>query len=257
MNFLGTKLAQLEAQLKTLVEGGFSRFANSRGKLDGLSAGLLAEMQAGVQLDSAGNRFAPDRYTLSVNPEDARILREDPSLLTSLAETIQEAGKGAGLNFPSPPQVKVVSDPGLPKHQVRIQAQIGQDRLSETSTSDVTLEECSTSIPANAFVIVEGVQVFPLTQAVINIGRRLDNHIVLDDARVSRVHAQLRAIRGRYVIFDLGSSGGTFVNGVRLGQSTLTPGDVISLAGINLVFGQDESGATRPYPGGTQPVTMS
>jgi pSer/pThr/pTyr-binding forkhead associated (FHA) protein len=68
------------------------------------------------------------------------------------------------------------------------------------------------------------------------------------------VHAQLRAIRGRYVIFDLGSSGGTFINGVRLGQSTLAPGDVISLAGVNLVFGQDESRPTA-YPGGTQPVS--
>jgi hypothetical protein len=255
MSFLGTKLAQLETRLKTLVEEGISRFVISSGKLDGLSASLLAAMQAGVQLDAVGTRFAPDRYVLSVNPEDAHILREDPSLLSGLADTIQEAGKDAGLHFPSPPQVKVIPDPGLPKHQVRIQAHIGQEGLSETSASGVTLEENSASMPTNAFLIVEGNQVFPLTQAVINIGRRLDNHIVLDDARVSRVHAQLRAIRGRYVIFDLGSSGGTFINGVRLGQSTLAPGDVISLAGFNLVFGQDESGSTGSYPGETQPVS--
>jgi hypothetical protein len=178
MSFLGTKLAQLETHLKTLVEEGLSRFVISRGKLDGLSASLLAAMQAGVQLDAAGTPFAPDRYILSVNPEDARVLREDPSLLSGLADTIQEAGNGAGLNFPSPPQVKVIPDPGLPKHQVRIQAHIGQEGLSETSASGVTLEENSASIPANAFLIVEGAQAFLSRRRLINIGRRLDNHLV-------------------------------------------------------------------------------
>ncbi|MCI0476689.1 MAG: FHA domain-containing protein, partial [Anaerolineales bacterium] len=94
-------------------------------------------------------------------------------------------------------------------------------------------------IPSNAFLIVEGVKVFPLTLAVINIGRRLDNQLVIDDPRVSRNHSQLRAIKGRYVLFDLNSTGGTFVNGQRINQSVLYPGDVISLAGVALIFGQD------------------
>jgi pSer/pThr/pTyr-binding forkhead associated (FHA) protein len=36
--------------------------------------------------------------------------------------------------------------------------------------------------------------------------------------------------------------GGTFVNDKRIHQSILFPGDVISLAGVSLVFGQDTSG---------------
>lgn len=86
---------------------------------------------------------------------------------------------------------------------------------------------------------MEGTKVFPLTQSVINIGRRLDNHIVIDDPRVSRRHAQLRAIRGWYILFDLNSTGGTYVNGQRVTQSILYPGDVISLAGVPLIYGQD------------------
>ena len=80
---------------------------------------------------------------------------------------------------------------------------------------------------------------FQLTQAVINIGRRLDNTLVVDDPRVSRNHAQIRAIKGRFVLFDLNSTGGTFVNGQRTNQTVLYPGDVISLAGASLIFGQD------------------
>lgn len=93
-------------------------------------------------------------------------------------------------------------------------------------------------IPEDAFVIVDGVKVIPLGTPLVRIGRRLENNLVLDDPRVSRTHAELRAINGRYVLFDLNSTGGTFVNGLRITQSVVYPGDVISLAGVNLVYGQ-------------------
>jgi pSer/pThr/pTyr-binding forkhead associated (FHA) protein len=101
--------------------------------------------------------------------------------------------------------------------------------MAETKASPLeagNLDE-SGKIPENAFLIVEGVKVFPLTTSVINIGRRLDNQLVIDDPRVSRNHAQLRSIKGRFVVFDLNSTGGTFVNGQRTSQSVLYPGDVI------------------------------
>jgi pSer/pThr/pTyr-binding forkhead associated (FHA) protein len=65
---------------------------------------------------------------------------------------------------------------------------------------------------------------------------------VIDDARISRTHAQLRVSRGQYVIFDLDSSGGTWVNGKQVRQQVLRPGDVVSLAGVPLVYGQESSG---------------
>ena len=93
----------------------------------------------------------------------------------------------------------------------------------------------------------------PLTEPVVNIGRRLENQLVIDDPRVSRNHAQLRAIKGRFVLFDLNATGGTFVNGQRTSQTVLYPGDVISLAGVALIFGQDNP-PPRPDLGDTGPV---
>jgi pSer/pThr/pTyr-binding forkhead associated (FHA) protein len=109
------------------------------------------------------------------------------------------------------------------------------------------------SIPENAFLIIEGVKVHALSEAVVNIGRRLENQLVIDDPRVSRNHAQLRAIKGRFVLFDLNSTGGTFVNGQRTSQTVLYPGDVISLAGVALIFGQDNPPA-RPDLANTSPL---
>ena len=94
-------------------------------------------------------------------------------------------------------------------------------------------------IPNNAFLIIHGTKVFPLDKATIDIGRRMENDLTVDDPRVSRNHAQLRAVNGRFVIFDLNSTGGTYVNSQRSHQSVLYPGDVISLAGVPLIYGQD------------------
>jgi pSer/pThr/pTyr-binding forkhead associated (FHA) protein len=92
--------------------------------------------------------------------------------------------------------------------------------------------------PEEAFLIVNGVDLFPLKLAVVSIGRRIDNALVLNDPRVSRTHAELRAFDGRYVLFDLNSRGGTYVNGKKIEHSVVYDGDVISLAGVHLIFRQ-------------------
>ena len=90
---------------------------------------------------------------------------------------------------------------------------------------------------ATGFLIVDGSKVITIDQPVINIGRKSDNHIVINNEYVSRHHAQVRMIEDRYVIQDLNSTVGTSVNGERIDQHTLNPGDVISLGGVPIIFG--------------------
>jgi pSer/pThr/pTyr-binding forkhead associated (FHA) protein len=162
-------------------------------------------------------------------------------LIETLKESIHAAGRDAGLDFASPPTLSLATDSSVPAGEARVIASHKVETLG--ATSNVVREEAKepeeTNIPSNAFLIIDGRKVFPLKMPVINIGRRLENHLVIDDPRISRTHTQLRAIKGRYVIFDLNSTGGTFVNGQRTSQTVLYPGDVISLAGVTLVFGQD------------------
>jgi len=71
---------------------------------------------------------------------------------------------------------------------------------------------------------------FPLEGDQLIIGRDAVNAVAINDAEVSRKHARLTFQGGKYVIEDLGSTNGTFVNGQRLVSSTvLKPGDVVSL----------------------------
>ena len=94
-------------------------------------------------------------------------------------------------------------------------------------------------LPPAAFLVVDGVHLFLLNQPVISIGRAPENDLVISDLRVSRQHAQLRAVNGHFVVFDLDSTGGTSLNGQPVLQHLLSPGDVISLAGVPLVYGQE------------------
>ena len=96
----------------------------------------------------------------------------------------------------------------------------------------------------DAFLIKE-THVTPLIRSIVNIGRRHENDVVIDDPRVSRSHAQLRLINGQYILFDLNSTGGTFVNGRRIDHIIVYSGDVISFAGVDFVF---KVSGTQPRP---------
>ncbi len=114
-----------------------------------------------------------------------------------------------------------------------------QDDMEDKNTGQ------DNAIPDQAFLIVDGMKLFPLNRSVITLGRRFENTLVLNDPRVSRIHAQLRAINKRFVLFDLESRGGTFINGKRVEQTIVYDGDVISLAGVELIFKQNNPPA-RP-----------
>ncbi|HEX2697866.1 MAG TPA: FHA domain-containing protein [Anaerolineales bacterium] len=71
---------------------------------------------------------------------------------------------------------------------------------------------------------------FSLEGDQLVIGRDSSSGVAINDAEVSRKHARLTFQGGKYVIEDLGSTNGTFVNGQRLASPTvLKSGDVVSL----------------------------
>ncbi|NPA93358.1 MAG: FHA domain-containing protein [Chloroflexi bacterium] len=81
---------------------------------------------------------------------------------------------------------------------------------------------------------------YALETAEIYIGRDVQNDIVIAEAEVSRRHARLNRQADAYVLEDLGSTNGTFVNGKRLvAPYTLRPGDEIRIGPhVVLVFEQ-------------------
>lgn len=100
-------------------------------------------------------------------------------------------------------------------------------------------------------------QTVELRDHKIRIGRGRDNDIVLPDPQkgVSRVHAELRFENGRYVILDLQSQNGTWVNGRRVERGEVAVGAEIALGEYRLTLQNDAPPArgealreTRPLP---------
>lgn len=79
---------------------------------------------------------------------------------------------------------------------------------------------------------------YPLDKNELFIGRDLSNDIVINDPEISRRHSRLFTQGNTFVLEDLGSTNGTFVNGQRLmGPNMLRPGDVITFGErMSLVF---------------------
>ena len=78
---------------------------------------------------------------------------------------------------------------------------------------------------------------FPLTKAVITIGRGSDNDIVLSDEQVSRRHAEIRRQDDNFIITDLNSTNGTFVNELRIQKAqSLQHGDRIDIGTSSFLF---------------------
>jgi len=73
----------------------------------------------------------------------------------------------------------------------------------------------------------------------ITIGREAGNAIQLDDHEVSRRHAEVRLVGDTYMLGDLKSSNGTFVNDERIERVELRRGDRIRIGRTVLVFAQD------------------
>ncbi len=234
-------LNDLEARLQNLIEVRLTGALPGQKIEDRVIQRLAGSMQANLVREADGTMTAPNVYTIIVHP-GATSRWQDPHLLEGLLEALKTAGQEAGLRFTSPPVITISADFDQPANDASVLASHRVEPISETKgmpNENAQPPQEPERIPENAFLIIEGVKVFPLTVSVINIGRRMDNQLVIDDPRISRNHAQLRAINGRFVLFDLNSTGGTFVNGQRTSQSVLYPGDVISLAGVALIFGQD------------------
>ena len=70
----------------------------------------------------------------------------------------------------------------------------------------------------------------PLLKTELTVGRRESSDIVLRFPNVSGRHCELCIVDGYWVVKDLGSSNGTKVNGTRVTEQRLDPGDKLSVA---------------------------
>ncbi len=103
-------------------------------------------------------------------------------------------------------------------------------------------------------------EVFPLEEDEVIIGRGEENGIVLNIAEISRKHSVLTRGEEGYIIKDLGSTNGTYVNGQRLmGPHVPRPGELVKLGeNVSLAFeaGYDPDATMVASPSQFEPATF-
>ncbi len=90
----------------------------------------------------------------------------------------------------------------------------------------------------------------PLLKKNLLVGRRESCDIVLRFANVSAHHCQLTVIGGYWYVRDLNSRNGTKVNGVRVTEKRIDPGDILSIAKhrYEVRYSPVDLGAVGPPP---------
>ena len=98
-------------------------------------------------------------------------------------------------------------------------------------------------LPQDDHLIGEAGHSFSLQGANL-IGRAADNSILLTDDSVSAHHARLTYISGQWILEDLGSKNGTFVNDLPVDQAlVVTYGDQIRFGAVSFLLGREASEA--------------
>jgi hypothetical protein len=92
------------------------------------------------------------------------------------------------------------------------------------------------------------------SREIVKIGRMASAHLVLDEDGIARIHAVIEvAPGGALSIIDMGSAGGTVVNGKKVSRSTLEFGDVITVGPMRLVVDAAEGAAEGAGVGAPAP----
>ncbi len=159
---------------------------------------------------------------------------------------------------PPPAWTPDVTDPGLPFTETELEGrtEVAPGAWPEAGAAAAPFAPLPSAEPAEEFPAAGGTRIIergPKHLAMLvdrsrpdrrydlkgttNIGRAQDNQVVLDDATVSRHHAWIKSEGEEFMIFDIGSANGTFVNDEQIEEPRLLKhGDVIRFGDAELVF---------------------
>lgn len=246
---------KIEKQLQRLIESSVQILPwNTTHK--SVAIAIIHQMQDLVVKAIDKNEPLPNVYSISVHPDVYNNFNVDPQWIHEIQKTLSESAEEYDSNFTGEISIEFFADAEIQdpiEFEINIYSvthEIEKTAVLKTKQSD----HKKRIIRRDAYLLLPNKDIFPITGAFTLIGRKNDNHLIIDNPTISRNHAQIRNINGSFVIFDLNSTSGTFVNGVRIKQSMLRPGDVISIANYPLVYGEEgnsdemDHGSTAEIP---------
>ena len=245
-------LRNLEAKLEGLFEGAFSKTFKSKVQPVEIARKLAKEMQDNKSV-SISRTYVPHQYVVWLSNDDrAQFEGYEDGVKKELSDYLLEHARSEGLALLTRPTVDFQTDERLGLGEFGIQAMLvrppEEDRpdsepepaeFGHTMVYSVDREARKIEPPARsggrAMLVGHGKRTVLSGNRVL-IGRSRDCDLTLDDPNVSRRHAELRREGGTWLVSDLGSTNGVKVNGRRVNDHPLSPGDEIVLGLEHLTF---------------------
>jgi hypothetical protein len=247
-------LRNLESKLAGLVEGTFARAFKSEVRPVEIARKLAREMDE-HRVQSLSRTYAPNEYAVWLSPDDrAQFEGVEQDLAQDLGGYLLEHARRERIALVTRPKIEFRTDERLRLGEFGIQARLvrpaGDDLQQPSqgdeghtmvySTSDRVAEQLAEPDPrrARARLRVNG-RVHPVSSGGAMLGRSRDCDVIIDDANVSRHHAEIRPSGGSWTVRDLGSTNGIKVNGRRVDPQrpqSLKRGDELEIGTSHVTF---------------------
>lgn len=240
-------LLNFERFVQGLVEGSVFRLLRSRIEPVEIAKRLGHAMES-EQTVGVGRIIVPNRYTVRLNPDDfAGLEAIVASIQDELVVYLSDLAYERGLSFVGSPAVALEADSAVAPKDIRIVTAItdtgGQPMAPPTRE---IAERTQFFRPISGPLRDRGPSLVRIDPAgagwrhrldeVTRIGRGFDNEMIIEERTVSRNHAEIRREGGAYRIVDLDSTNGILVNGIRVRDHVLRPGDRVRLGSVEFAF---------------------
>ena len=222
-------LARFERALERIVEGSVAGVFRLRVQPAEIGRRLERAMLDG-RVTSVGTSLVPNLYEVRLHPEDAAAFAGwDEALSREMETWLAEFAFARGLSTVGPIQVRLIEDASVSRRSVQAEGHFaGSAAPAETRLRSYY----ELSPPLRLLPVKPGIPQVSLISSPVRVGRADDNELVLADPEVSRHHARLELDDQGWHAIDLGSTNGTWINGVRLNAATIAAGDEVAFGSI-------------------------
>jgi hypothetical protein len=231
-------LARVESLFEALVEGSFRKaFAAPLQPIE-IARALEREMLAKRAVGSS-SVDVPNYYVAHVNPADfERLLALRATVERDAAAHLERRASELDLRPIGMVRVQLASEPRVSRGTVRPVASFDEEATTMESTVDQTrrLEPLRLARGKRLVLVDEEGGTTPLDVDPLRIGRGADNDLVIPDVRVSRYHVVIEPAQDGWIVRDLQSTNGTFLDGERVKEARMDGAAELSLGGYQMVL---------------------
>ncbi len=214
-------LKRIEQKLEKLVEGTFTRAFPSSVKPIELGKRVRRVLEDKKTIGVQGQIIIPNRYVISLSPKDLENIESiQESIQREISSSIRDHANDENYHFQGTLTVEIFSNSSLKTGSIEV---------------DGLFEENKGGFPPGSLINENGERLI-ITEQKLSIGRDKESTMQVVDVEVSRNHAEIRLLNTSFVLIDLQSTNGTFVNGQRVQEHTLQNFDQIKIGSTILLF---------------------